>query len=104
MKLTVFFLVAALTAGAQATTQHLPSTDAEKITDALRAGPNFITDNAIILDWPAQKGGEFRVLRKGTSEWTCLHVYGCFCAELARRDETGISRGPTHHDRYSASR
>jgi hypothetical protein len=26
------------------------------------------------------------------------------CAELARRDETGISRGPTHHDCYSASR
>jgi hypothetical protein len=24
------------------------------------------------LDWPQQRGGEYRVLRKGTNEWTCL--------------------------------
>jgi hypothetical protein len=28
--------------------------------------------NATILDWPQQSGGEYRVLRKGTNEWTCL--------------------------------
>ena len=62
MKLIVFCLFAALTAGAAET---LPTTDAEKIADALRAAPNFITDGATIVDYPASKGGEFRVLRKG---------------------------------------
>ena len=46
MKIIVFCLFVALTAGAQSTTEHLPVTDAEKIADALRAGPNFITDDA----------------------------------------------------------
>jgi hypothetical protein len=72
MKLTVFCLFVALTAGAPATAEPLPLTDAEKIADALRAAPNFITDGATIVDYPASKGGEFRVLSKGTSEWTCL--------------------------------
>jgi hypothetical protein len=72
MKLTVLCLFAALTAGAQSTDEHLLVTDAEKIADALRAAPNFITDGATIVDYPASKGGEFRVLRQGTSEWTCL--------------------------------
>jgi hypothetical protein len=49
-----------------------PTTDSAKIADALRAGPLFITKNATILDWPLQPGGEYRVLRKGTNEWTCL--------------------------------
>jgi hypothetical protein len=47
-------------------------TDEEKIADALRAGPRFITDNATIRDWPSTPGGEYRVLRQGTNEWTCL--------------------------------
>jgi hypothetical protein len=55
----VLFLFAALTAGAQSTTQHLPVTDTEKIADAQRAGPHFITDDATILDWPAKKGTNF---------------------------------------------
>ncbi len=59
MKVTVLCLFPALTAGAQSTTQHLPVTDAQKIADALRAGPPFITDDATILDRPAKKGGEF---------------------------------------------
>jgi hypothetical protein len=29
------------------------ATDKEKITDALRAGPEFITEGAVIADWPA---------------------------------------------------
>jgi hypothetical protein len=77
MKLIVCCLFAVLTvgaqtAGAQSTTEHLPTTDAEKIADALRAAPKFITDGATIADYPATKGGEWRVLHKGTSEWTCL--------------------------------
>jgi hypothetical protein len=49
-----------------------PVTDSTKIVDAMRAGPSFITKNATILDWPQQPGGEYRLLRKGTNEWTCL--------------------------------
>lgn len=47
-------------------------TDTEKIADALRAGPKFITSGATILDWPSTPGGEYRVLRKGTNAWVCL--------------------------------
>ena len=36
---------------------RLPVTDAEKITDALRAGPAFITKDATLLDWPSAPGG-----------------------------------------------
>jgi hypothetical protein len=77
MKLTAFCLFAVLTvgtqaAGAQNMTEHVPTTDAEKIADALRAAPKFITDGAAIVDYPASKGREFRVLREGSSEWTCL--------------------------------
>ena len=72
MKIIVFCLFVALAAWTQSTAEPLPVTDAEKIADALRAGPNFITDEAAIVDYPASKGGEFRILRKGTSEWTCL--------------------------------
>ena len=49
-----------------------PKTDADKIADALRAGPKFITSSATILDWPSSPADEYRVLRKGTNEWTCL--------------------------------
>jgi hypothetical protein len=70
--LAILSLFAAVAASAQSTTGHLPITDAEKVADALRAAPNFITDDATIVDYPASKGGEFRVLRQGSTEWTCL--------------------------------
>jgi len=41
----------------------LPVTDAEKIADALRAAPQFITAGATIVDYPAGKGDEWRVFR-----------------------------------------
>ena len=69
MKLPILFL-AAITAFSQ--TPTLPVTDAVKTADALRAGPKFITKDATILDWPSEPDGEYRVLRKGTSEWSCL--------------------------------
>jgi hypothetical protein len=49
-----------------------PVTDAEKIADALRAGPAFITKDATVLDWPSAPGSEYRLLRKGSNKWTCL--------------------------------
>jgi hypothetical protein len=64
-------LTLAAVALGQNTLDH-PVTDSAKIADALRAGPPFITKDATILDWPQQAGGDYRVLLKGTSEWTCL--------------------------------
>jgi hypothetical protein len=71
MKLLTSVLLMGVTAIPQSS-GRLPATDAEKIADALRAGPAFITKDATLLDWPATPGGEYRVLRKGSNEWTCL--------------------------------
>jgi hypothetical protein len=68
MKLIAMLLT---TAAVFAQVSKLPVTDAEKIADALRAGPKFITKDAT-LDWPSTTGGEYRALRKGSSEWSCL--------------------------------
>ena len=72
IKLALLLLLFPYTAKAQSANSDRPVTDVEKITDALRAGPKFITKDATILDWPAKAGGEYRVLRRGTNEWTCL--------------------------------
>ena len=69
MKLTVFLLA---TVAIWAQTSKMPVTDTEKMADARRAGPKFITRDATLLDWPSTPGGEYRVLRKGSSEWSCL--------------------------------
>ena len=73
MRTSVLFsvLIMAAVAFSQNASDH-SITDSAKIKDALRAGPAFITKKATILDWPQQRGGEYRVLRKGTNEWTCL--------------------------------
>src|SRR5271155_2864880 len=72
MTLLTTVLLAAATAAFAKSSDRLPVTDAEKIADALRAGPKFITQDATLLDWPAVPGGEYRVLRKGSNEWACL--------------------------------
>jgi len=70
--LTLASVTATATASPQAATGRPVAADADKLADALRAGPTFITKDATILDWPTTPGGEYRVLRNGTSEWTCL--------------------------------
>jgi hypothetical protein len=72
MKLSTIVLVAAAAAFAQTAESRMPVTDAEKIADALRAGPPFVTKKATLLDWPVTADGEYRVLRKGSNQWTCL--------------------------------
>ena len=72
MGLALLLLPATLAASAQTAPPAHPTTDAEKIADALRAGPRFVTKDATLLDWPATASGEYRVLRQGTNEWTCL--------------------------------
>jgi hypothetical protein len=71
MRLLTTVVLTVATAFAQSS-DRFPVTDAEKIADALRAGPAFITKDATVLDWPAAPGGEYRVLRKGSNEWACL--------------------------------
>lgn len=71
MKLLTIVLLSVATAFAQSSDRP-PVTDEEKITEALRAGPAFITKEATLLDWPSAPGAEYRVLRKGTNEWACL--------------------------------
>ena len=71
MELLTIVLLSAVTAFAQSS-DRMPLTDAEKIADALRAGPAFITKDATLLDWPSNPGGEYRVLRRGSNQWTCL--------------------------------
>jgi hypothetical protein len=117
MKLTVLSLFAVLTlgaqaAGAQSMTEHLPTTDAAKIADALRSAPKFITDGATIADYPASKGGEWRVLRKGTSEWTCLpgpppgskhDDPGCFDSVFFQFVKDDLAGRPQHIERLGVS-
>ena len=50
----------------------IPNTDQQKIADALKAGPPYTTDSARIVDYPSIPGGEYRELRKGHTDWTCL--------------------------------
>ncbi|HEY4048997.1 MAG TPA: GMC oxidoreductase, partial [Acidobacteriaceae bacterium] len=45
---------------------------AARIANAESAGPEAIARHATILDWPAKKGGEPVVLRKGSNGWTCF--------------------------------
>src|SRR5262245_9759832 len=89
---------------AQTATPAHPTTDAEKIADALRAGPRFITSGATILDWPSTPTGEYRVLRKGTNEWTCLPGVpgyshdepGCFDPAFMQWIKDGLAGKESH--------
>jgi hypothetical protein len=71
MKLFTTVLLTVVAVFAQSSDRK-PVTNAEKIEDAMRAGPAFITKDATVLDWPSAPGGEYRPLRKGSNEWTCL--------------------------------
>lgn len=50
----------------------VPHTDAEKIADALKGGPAYISQGAAVLDWPTSPTGTYRELRHGRNGWTCL--------------------------------
>jgi hypothetical protein len=107
MKLALLCLLGASIVGAQTPQSNGPTTDAEKIADALRAGPKFITENAAILDWPTTKGGEYRVLRKGTNEWSCLPAFpgyshdepGCFDVAFMQWIKQSLAGQEPHIDR-----
>src|SRR6202789_306447 len=107
MRLMMLCLLMTFATAAQTPAPARSMTDAEKIADALRAGPAFITKDATILDWPATKGGEYRVLRKGTSEWSCLPAFpgyahdepGCFDAAFMDWVKQSLAGEEPHIDR-----
>jgi hypothetical protein len=105
----LILLSATLVAAAQTAPDH-PSTDAEKIADALRAGPRFITKDATLLDWPTAPDGEYRVLRRGTNEWTCLpgarvtrDEPGCFDPTFMQWMKDSLAGREPHVDRIGIS-
>jgi len=63
--LALFLLPATLAASAQTAPPDRPSTDAEKIADALRAGPRFITTDATLVDWPTTLTGNIACFARG---------------------------------------
>jgi hypothetical protein len=110
MKLLTSVLLTAVTAF-PASSDRLPVTDAEKIADALRAGPAFITKDATVLDWPSATGGEYRILRGGSSEWTCLPAIpgyphdepGCFDRVFLKWIQDSLAGRTPHIDRIGIS-
>jgi len=70
-----------IAAFAQAAESRMPVTDAEKIADALRAGPLFVTKDATLVDWPSTpidlEGRDLIAVPLGHTDienTTCLHV------------------------------
>ncbi len=98
----LFWLSAALAGSAQTAPPDHPSTDAEKIADALRAGPRFITKDATLLDWPTTPSGEYRVLRQGSNQWTCLPGFPGWPHDEPWMKESLAGREP-HIDRVGIS-
>jgi hypothetical protein len=47
-------------------------TKAEKIANAMTAGPAGITAKATVYDWPSKEGMAPDVLRPGTNGWSCF--------------------------------
>ena len=117
-KLLATVLLTVATVFAQSS-DRLRATDAEKIAAALRAGPPFITKDATLLDWPSVPGGEYRVLRKGSNEWTCLPAIpgyphdatdsafkeepGCYDPLFLRAMQDSIAGRTPHIDRIGIS-
>jgi hypothetical protein len=110
MNLLTSVFLTAVTALPQSS-DRLPVTDAEKIADALSAGPAFITKDATVLDWPSASGGEYRLLRKGLNEWTCLPAIpgyshdepGCFDPIFLRWIQDRLAGRTPHIDRIGIS-
>src|SRR5260370_38385968 len=85
-KFAFLLLITAVVTYGQTPAPPKPKSEAEKIASAMGAGPKFVTQNATVLDWPSSPGGDFRVLRPGTTGGTGLPVFpkpapaepGCF--------------------------
>jgi len=110
MKLLASAFLTAVAAFAQPA-DRLPVTDGEKTADAMRGGPAFITQDATVRDWPSAPGGEYKLLGKGSSEWTCLPAIpgyshdepGCFDPIFLRWIEESLAGRTPQIDRIGIS-
>ncbi|HMB90579.1 MAG TPA: hypothetical protein VKP65_07015 [Rhodothermales bacterium] len=69
----LFFFLGCLLLAVSPVTQTQAQADKQaKIQSAMSAAPSSIADDATIMDWPAEAGGEMGMLREGTNGWTCL--------------------------------
>lgn len=46
--------------------------DAAKMISAMGAAPASVSGTATLSDWPAKPGGPLRVMRPGSTDWTCM--------------------------------
>ena len=85
--------------------------DMDRIADALKAGPPYITDHATVLEWPTAPGGNYRVLRAGTNGWTCLPGFPgtphdepmCLDPVFLKFFQDAVARRPLRVDRVGIS-
>lgn len=82
----------------------VPHSDAEKIADALKGGPAYISQNAAVLDWPTSPTGSYRELRPGSNGWTCLptspqHQPVCADHTFLTFFQDAVAHRPVHVDR-----
>lgn len=70
--LAALTLAAAFTSAQDSRAVVRTMSEEEKIQDALSAGPASILEEATLLDWPSEPGGDFRVLREGSNGWACV--------------------------------
>lgn len=71
-RLTLSWLVSLALAALLPLSLQAQQSDEEKIDEALAAAPPSVAEDATVLDWPLEEGGDFRVLREGSNGWTCL--------------------------------
>ena len=68
----------ALQDGRSSESPHMPAktaktmTKAQKIANAMTAGPMSLSANATILDWPPDEKSRPTVLKPGSNGWSCL--------------------------------
>jgi hypothetical protein len=67
----LFVLTACQPIQPQAAQPALSTTDAQ-IQNAMSAAPPAIAQDATILAWPTEEGGDMVVLREGSNDWICI--------------------------------
>ena len=86
-----------------------PQTDEEKIASIAGAGPSVITDDASVLDWPAEKGATPVQLREGTNGWVCrpddpiTPILDSRCFHSTYLKLLGVAFGPDREAAHTAS-
>jgi hypothetical protein len=109
MKISALLIwLLAISASAQGKPPGPDAADAELISDALKAGPAYITEHASIVAWPKTPGDVYRTLRQGTNGWTCLPSFPgtphdepmwCLDAVFLKFFQDAVTKRPVQIDR-----